>query len=62
MQMTSDEEHDSMVWHKENVVLIPSFALVVLLLGVGWKTTDATIATLSLLGAFFFVWLGITYG
>lgn len=60
--MTLDEEHDSMVWHKENAVLIPCMALVVLLLAVGWKTTDATVATISLLGAFFFVWLGITYG
>lgn len=60
--MTSDEEHDSMIWHKENVVMIPSMALVVLLLIVGWKSNDATIATISLLGAWFFVWLGIGYG
>lgn len=60
--MTSDEEHDSLVWKKENAVLIPSVVLVALLLLVGWKSTDATIATLSLFGAFFFTWLGITYG
>lgn len=60
--MTSDEAHDSMIWHKENVIMIPCMTLVVLLLIVGWKTTDATIATLSLVAAWFFVWLGIAYG
>jgi hypothetical protein len=60
--MTGEEAHDSLVWHKENAVLIPSFVLVALCLGVGWKTTNPTIATIALVGAFFFVWLGITYG
>jgi hypothetical protein len=53
---------ESMIWHKENAALVPCFALVALCLAVGWKTTDATIATIALVGAFFFTWLGITYG
>jgi hypothetical protein len=57
-----DEEHDSLVWHKENIVIIPCLLLVVLLLYVSWITTDATIATIALVGAFFFTGLGITYG
>ena len=60
--MTSDEAHDSMVWHKENAVLIPSFVLVVLCLFVAWKTTDPVIASLTLIASWFFVWLGISYG
>lgn len=60
--MTADEEHDSMVWHKENVVMIPCMALVVLLLIVACKAENPYIVMITMGGAWFFLWLGITFG